>query len=324
MYEIYCHTHVASQKRYVGQSMHGMMSRWKRHMSGAKRNEGCPYLGYAIRKYGAEAFAHEVLETCETLEAANEAEQWWIAHFGTTDRALGYNLDDGGAVHSTHPETRAKIAASVVKRRTVALGGGPPDAFIKDRTWAPLDVVREAICGMSRSQYDSKRLTMGDFPPGGRFPQVYGCTYNEARLGARGGGRPDYLSADEIRPRIHGITKDAYQKQRHTMGTEYPDATLFPEVYGMTFAEVRDGIRGTNREYASAQEAHEAIAGMTYSECVATRTSLRIAIPHPDYFKCVYGKTFSEVRDGVQSTGRFKPGHNTHCGPQTRCEPQPQ
>ncbi len=70
----------------------------------------------AIRKYGRDAFDHEVLEECSTLEAANEAEQWWIAHFGSDDLVLGYNLDAGGKSKNSNDSTRAKLVESTKNR----------------------------------------------------------------------------------------------------------------------------------------------------------------------------------------------------------------
>lgn len=92
---IYVHTHVLSQKRYVGLTSKTMEHRWKGHLSDARKGDTKPFY-CAIRKYGVDSFDHEVLEVVTTLDAANEAEQWWIAHFGSTDLVLGYNLSRGG------------------------------------------------------------------------------------------------------------------------------------------------------------------------------------------------------------------------------------
>lgn len=109
VYTIYRHVHRASQKCYVGQTKHSMEKRWKDHVRDANSRKDYMFQR-AIRKYGPESFDHEVLEVCTTSEAANEAEQWWIAHFGSNDPTLGYNLESGGGVGKTvHPETRAKI-----------------------------------------------------------------------------------------------------------------------------------------------------------------------------------------------------------------------
>jgi group I intron endonuclease len=93
MFDVYCHTS-PSGKRYVGQSRGGMSARWREHVqeaaSGADR-----LLCRAIRKYGADAFRHEVLEQCDTQAGAYAAERRWISQRGTLAPA-GYNMTTGG------------------------------------------------------------------------------------------------------------------------------------------------------------------------------------------------------------------------------------
>lgn len=112
---IYCHTS-PSGKRYVGQTKRTMAKRWASHVYDATHPCGqCPTFYRAIRKYGAAAFAHEVLETVETREAANEAEARWIAKLGTRAPA-GYNLSAGGDAADPHPETIARMCAAATAR----------------------------------------------------------------------------------------------------------------------------------------------------------------------------------------------------------------
>jgi hypothetical protein len=64
--------------------------------------KGWSHFANALREYGKDAFDHEVLATCDTLEAANAAEQEWISHFDTTNPEKGFNLKKGG-FHTPHP-----------------------------------------------------------------------------------------------------------------------------------------------------------------------------------------------------------------------------
>jgi hypothetical protein len=101
---IYSHTHVDSQRRYVGLTKLTIMKRWNQHLINArsKRGKGCAHFWNAIRKYGKDAFTHEILEICDTLESANLAEEKWINHFNTRDPQFGFNLAKGGE-HKPHP-----------------------------------------------------------------------------------------------------------------------------------------------------------------------------------------------------------------------------
>lgn len=56
----------------------------------------------AIRKYGKDAFTHEVLEKCTSLEVANLAEESWIEFFETRNPSKGFNLAKGGG-SQPHP-----------------------------------------------------------------------------------------------------------------------------------------------------------------------------------------------------------------------------
>lgn len=108
-HEVYCHTHVESQKRYVGITCRGMANRWKQHLGYAKSKRPTQYFHSAIAKHGPDAFTHEVLEETDTVEAANEAEIWWIGHFCSDDARFGYNLTTGGGSSSPSESARERI-----------------------------------------------------------------------------------------------------------------------------------------------------------------------------------------------------------------------
>ena len=135
---IYCHIHIESGRRYIGLTKKTMMQRWNQHvfMASRKRGKGCAHFWAAIKKYGKDAFSHEVLEVCETLEAANLAEAKWINHFNSRDPQFGFNLVRGGA-HIPHPvknpwdrlEFREKMKKDVLPKLIAA--GSSPEARVK-------------------------------------------------------------------------------------------------------------------------------------------------------------------------------------------------
>lgn len=119
----------------------------------------------AIRECGPEAFAHRVLEVCETLEQANEAEAAWIASFSTQEPAFGFNVMPGGEFwggeHSKATraimskasrvakdpiEVRAKVSAEARARwadpverakQSAAIATGKRAGYADDPTLAP-------------------------------------------------------------------------------------------------------------------------------------------------------------------------------------------
>lgn len=118
-----------SGRQYVGLTSAGFKTRWRSHTHSARH--GSPYaLHRAIRKYGAAAFTHRILERMSTEAGARQAERLWIAELGT--QTNGYNETAGGdGVLSPSaeararmgnrkgcsPETRAKIAATLTGRK---------------------------------------------------------------------------------------------------------------------------------------------------------------------------------------------------------------
>lgn len=107
-YELYCHTNTVNGKKYVGITMRGAEKRWGANGSRYKGQA----LGYAIEKYGWDAFEHEVLLTGLTKEQAEEEERRLIKELGTMV-PNGYNLTTGGELgKDVSDETREKLRAT--------------------------------------------------------------------------------------------------------------------------------------------------------------------------------------------------------------------
>ena len=119
MFCIYCHTS-PSGKRYVGWTSMAPRVRWLKHVSAARRGSTNPFHN-AIRKHGAAAFTHAVLERMSTLAGVLRSECLWIERLGTFGPG-GYNASRGGEGQSgsRHSEsTLAKMrAAWTPERRT--------------------------------------------------------------------------------------------------------------------------------------------------------------------------------------------------------------
>ena len=133
---IYCHTNRVSGKRYIGQTVDTVEGRWREHLSAAKANRGSPALGAAIRKYGADAFDHRVLEIVSTQDEADLAETRWIVQLGSRSPE-GYNIAAGGNGPGRHHEDTKRRISAAVKKRLANMTSEQLTAHLRNLQWTP-------------------------------------------------------------------------------------------------------------------------------------------------------------------------------------------
>jgi group I intron endonuclease len=122
MGQIYLITCLTSSRYYVGKTVKDARQRWHEHVADVKRgSRGCPFLHAAIRKYGPEKFALEVLVEANNTDLAN-LERLWIVALNCRNRSVGMNLTDGGdgALGRTYvpsDATRLKLSRALQGRK---------------------------------------------------------------------------------------------------------------------------------------------------------------------------------------------------------------
>lgn len=94
---IYKITNKINHKIYIGQTRVTEPQRWQQHVWYANNcpNKDSILLCYAIKKYGKENFYREIIEECDN-NLLNERETYWISHYNSTNKNVGYNLTLGG------------------------------------------------------------------------------------------------------------------------------------------------------------------------------------------------------------------------------------
>lgn len=113
---IYKITNTINSKLYIGLTSVSLRERWVNHKSNAKNPlKYTSALYSSMRKHGIENFSIEQIDTASSLEELNIKEKVWIRALNTLAPS-GYNLDDGGGSQNCHPETRAKISATLKGR----------------------------------------------------------------------------------------------------------------------------------------------------------------------------------------------------------------
>jgi group I intron endonuclease len=103
IYSIYKITNVLTLKCYIGKSANPA-ARFRVHLSEAFRNKYKNYFHNSLRKYGANIFVLEIIESNITDESVAYAqERHWIKIYNTVS-PNGYNSNQGGKGESRETE----------------------------------------------------------------------------------------------------------------------------------------------------------------------------------------------------------------------------
>lgn len=97
--EIYKITNLKNNKIYIGKDTEAD----KKYFGSGK------LIKAAIQKYGIENFKKEILEVCQNNKELCIREIYWISHFNSTDKNIGYNISkggDGGDTISNNPNKK--------------------------------------------------------------------------------------------------------------------------------------------------------------------------------------------------------------------------
>lgn len=173
--EIYVHTCTTNEKSYVGQTTQGMAARWGEHVRHSRRPKCADFqypISRAIRKYGPDAFEHQVLAVVGSKAELDNLEKVWIILLRT--REGGYNITPGGEGNPglRHTaEAKEKIAVghrgkplsaehraalSAAGKGNPKHGGGVPKGYkwSKERN----ENLRQAITGKKRPDLTLRNL----------------------------------------------------------------------------------------------------------------------------------------------------------------------
>ena len=126
---IYKISNTQNDKVYIGQTIRPIEQRFHRHINDALNNNLDTHFARAIRKYGAECFYVEEIDSANTQEELNQKEQYWIRFYNSVEE--GYNETDalykcGGNTY----QSKSKEEMEVIKEkiRQTKLGAKNPMA----------------------------------------------------------------------------------------------------------------------------------------------------------------------------------------------------
>ena len=120
-YTVYKHTS-PSGKVYIGITQQRPSKRFQR--GGGYKH--CPHMREAVKKYGWDAFRHEILETGLTRTDAEIEEVTYIAVFKSTNPQYGYNISSGGGTTQMSEEGKERLRARMTGDNNPARKYGSP------------------------------------------------------------------------------------------------------------------------------------------------------------------------------------------------------
>lgn len=107
---IYKTTNLVNGKIYIGQ--HKYEGKVKNYIGSGT------LLQKAIKKYGKEKFKIQIIEICYSLKELNKREIHWISFYNSTNKKIGYNIEEGGSPGPVLEETKKKI--SIMTKKAMA------------------------------------------------------------------------------------------------------------------------------------------------------------------------------------------------------------
>lgn len=126
---VYKIKNIQNNKIYIGQTIRPVKKRFRRHINDAINNKLDTHLARAIRKYGANNFIVEEIDTAGTQDALNEKERYWIGYYNSISD--GYNETNaiskcGGDTYQSKTEQELENIKGRI--RQTKLGGKNPMA----------------------------------------------------------------------------------------------------------------------------------------------------------------------------------------------------
>lgn len=160
---IYRIHNITTDKSYVGRtSARYICNRWCAHKYQLKKNtHDNKYLQEEWDRYGPDAFKVEILAEPSSLEELGSLEAHWIAKLGSAQRDRGYNIELGGLVKKTMPETKAKQSKARIGFKCSPESIERMRAAKKQQAVSPkaIEAMRQSRLGSKVSEATKKKIS---------------------------------------------------------------------------------------------------------------------------------------------------------------------
>ena len=123
---IYKFTHKETGRCYIGQTIQNPNQRRLEHIADSRHTPKTYHFHNALKKYGVDSFAFEVIDSASSLEELNMLEEKYVAQYDSIND--GFNIRQAGSnkLHSSESKQRMSEAqkAAHFRRRTDGTEGG--------------------------------------------------------------------------------------------------------------------------------------------------------------------------------------------------------
>lgn len=255
MYNVYLITNKTNSKQYVGITKYNIQLRFTQH-----KRKGF-LVTKAIKKYGVDSFAIELIASANTLDAAHKLEVLYIEQY-SCKCPNGYNLTDGGlgipgvkrtkegneristAMRKMHSEKRGgmhgKIHSEETKSKMSLTGKGKPRPWLIGRKLS-----EEAIAKMKAgklwpvSEETKKRISLNHADVSGKNNPMYGRKHSIETIRKIKAKRMErYLNTSSYITEIHAL--EIYNLAWNSTLTQ----ERIGEMFGITRSRVSNIKRG--------------------------------------------------------------------------------
>lgn len=121
---VYKITNITNNKVYIGQTVRPPKKRIQSHISDAIREKLNTPLHRVIRKYGAQNFTWEVIDTANSREELTQKEKYWISYYDSCASHHGYNISPGGWACGGNTYANIEDLSDTRKRLSASKMGG--------------------------------------------------------------------------------------------------------------------------------------------------------------------------------------------------------
>jgi group I intron endonuclease len=97
-----------------------LKDRWYRHVHNTEKEYKQTIIAKAIRKYGECNFKVETIDVGDSIEELNKKEVFWIKHYNSRDKNIGYNIAIGGKNSKPTEQTIAKMIKHKIKNKMIS------------------------------------------------------------------------------------------------------------------------------------------------------------------------------------------------------------